>query len=560
MIEKPGARKLVSDLIDELMEIAKAQGCTFQQDFKQETIDTQLQAAHQSMFYQDFVARRPMEIESYLGSPIKFAQLAGAKSACCQSLYTMLHHVQTSNQSKPPASPPTSVMQPAPRPLRNHPGHPPGQQMNGAMSNRRPPAPRGGPEHIMAGRRGPPPPHFNGPPPNGLSPNGYPRRNGAYSPRPTSANASRRNSMDGDVSLEEFGHIALYGDMVGDDMDGYGGRVYNAHEVSLRERELALKQRELALREQELGLRQAGKQNRRKSHSKSLYDEDDEDEDVYFEPPPPVPTIDPDNFDMMSVTSRRTRRLPSAGNLKGHDTEVPMQPGRPRHSMIPGRPGPRNRASARLMSDIPGLNEPITSNPLIGYSSDRYGSVDRKMLSDNSRANSLTAQRTDDSRDAGPGLRGGPYPPHPSQQQQQPPRRTTMSPGEMRPNGYGPRPGYPQDQRGYRGPPPNGHPSNGYQPNGYQPNGYQHNGPMPNGPLRQPVPRYPDGQGPSHQVGHISDGVSQINPLKGPPSNRDRSTTGSASASASNDSGSSGVEHSASSSSSSLGRKVESTV
>ncbi|KAG0642430.1 ketopantoate reductase PanE/ApbA-domain-containing protein [Tuber brumale] len=556
LVEKTGAKKLISDTIDELMEIAKAQECSFPQDFKQRTIDTQLHATQQSMFYQDFVARRPMEIESYLGSPIKFAQLVGVKAGCCQSLYTMLHHAQTVAQSKPPVSPSASIVQPAPRQMRGPPGPPPGQQPNGAMpNNRRPPPPRGGPgpDHHMGARRGPPPPQFNGPP-NGPHPNGYPRRNGSYSPRPPSTTPSRRNSMDGEVSLEEFGHIALYGDMVGDEMgNAYAGSIgggYNGGDIVLRERELALRQRELALREQELGLRQMGKQGRGKSRSRSVYDDDGDDDDMYVEAPPPMPPIDPENFDMMSVTSRRTRRLPSASNLKGHDAEVTMQPGRARHPMAPHRPGPRSRVSSRLMSDIPSLNEPITNNPLIGYSSDRYGHVDRKMLSDNSRANSMTSQR-EDLRDI-PGLRGGPYPPMASPQQ--PVRRAAMPPGGPpgAPNGYGPRSGYPQDQRGYRGP-PNGHP-----PNGYGPNGYQQNGPVPNGPVRQPTPRYLEGQG--HQIEQISNGVSQTNPLKGPPSNRDRSTTGSASASASNDSGSSGAEHSASSSSSSLGRRIETAV
>ncbi|KAG0128312.1 ketopantoate reductase PanE/ApbA-domain-containing protein [Tuber indicum] len=558
LMEKTGAKKLISDIIDELMEIAKAQYCSFPQDFKQRTIDTQLQATQQSMFYQDFVARRPMEIESYLGSPIKFAQLVGVRAGCCQSLYTMLHHIQTVAQSKPPVSPPASITQPAPRQMRGPPGPPPGQLPNGAMpNNRRPPPPRGGPgpDHHMGTRRGPPP-QFNGPPTNGPHPNGYPRRNASYSPRPPSATPSRRNSMDGEVSLEEFGHIALYGDMVGDEMgNAYAGSIgggYNGGDIALRERELALRQRELVLREQELGIRQMGKQGRGKSRSRSVYDDDGDDDDLYVEAPPPMPPIDPDNFDMMSVTSRRTRRLPSASNLKGHDAEVTMQPGRARHPMVPHRPGPRSRVSSRLMNDIPSLNEPITSNPLIGYSSDRYGHVDRKMLSDNSRANSMTSQR-EDLRDI-PGLRGGPYPPMASPQQLG--RRTPMPPGGPpgAPNGHGPRSGYPQDQRGYRGP------SNGHPPNGYGPNGYQQYGPIPNGPVRQPALRYLEGQGLLHQVEQISNGVSQTNPLKGPPSNRDRSTTGSASASASNDSGSSGAEHSASSSSSSLGRRIETMV
>ena len=42
-----------------------------------------------------------------------------------------------------------------------------------------------------------------------------------------------------------------------------------------------------------------------------------------------------------------------------------------------GRPKVQNRTSARLMAEIPGLHENLMGNPLLGYSSDRYGGVDR---------------------------------------------------------------------------------------------------------------------------------------------------------------------------------------
>lgn len=583
LMEKPGAKKLISDLIDELIDIAKAQSCSFPPDFKQKTIDEQL-AAPQSMMYQDFIARRPLEIENYLGSPIKFAQAAGVKANHCQTLYTVLHHINIVNQTKQPSSPAASVSGPGPRQMQGPP--PPRPPMNGMNGQqRRPPLPRlgveppmGGP-HMggppMNGRRGPPPRQHNGPNMNGLHPNGYPRGpqngNGRNSPQPPSGSISRKNSFEND--LEEFGHLALYDELADSEelphqqeVDPGRSRAASAGEIALRERELQLRQRELALREQELNMRHngghngmfGGKPNRRKSRARSVYDDDDDDDDMYVEAPPPMPPIDPDNFDMMSVTSRRTRRLPSAGNLKSSDIDqAGMPPNRPRHPMQ--RPGPRSRASSRLMNDVPGLHDPLTDSALMAYSSNRYGSVDRKMLSDSSRANSLTAiQRIDDvtGMSVRGGGGGGAYPPHPGQMPPPNNRRTSMSPAG--PNGYGPRAGYPADQRGYRG--PSGQYPNGHMPNSYFPNGNPPNGQMPNGQqgLRQPSPRYLEGQGLPQQVGQISDGVSQTNLLKGSPSNRDRSTTGSASASA-DSSGASG-ETSAASSSSSLERRIVSAV
>lgn len=93
----------------------------------------------------------------------------------------------------------------------------------------------------------------------------------------------------------------------------------------------------------------------------------------------------------------------------------------------------------------------------MGYSSNRYGAVDRKTLADSSRNNSLSATRTGDPRDdpafAGLSQRGGgPYPPGP-------PRQGGPPPQGMRPNGV-PMNGYQGDPRGRipQGYPPRGPP------------------------------------------------------------------------------------------------------
>jgi len=267
----------------------------------------------------------------------------------------------------------------------------------------------------------------------------------------------------------------------------HAGAVPNPNELSIREREIALREREAMLREQEMHMRggPGGRKNggggrRRMFRARSVYggDDDDEDEEVYIDAqPPPAPPIDVDNFDMMSVTSRRNRRLPSTGNMRNPGPEIPMQPqpSRGRHSMF-SRPGagPRSRTSTRMMNDVPGLHDALTDNALMGYSSNRYGAVDRKMMTDTSRANSMTSGMGD----AYSPVANGAYPPMPMPNG----RRMSASPGDMRPNGYAPRPGNSPDQRGYRGP-----------PDGQ--------------PLRQPVPKYPPGQGFPQQVEqHVSEG------------------------------------------------------
>lgn len=533
MLEKPGIRKLVNDLVDELISIATADGCNFPNDFKTKTLEAMTQPSdHNNTMYQDYSSRRPMEVEVYLGSPIKIAQLVGFKAPHCETLYGVLHHFNLANQTKspnsspPPTATPPLVRQMGPRPQPSLRGRPPSNQ--GPASGKRLPS----------------------------AMNGYSGRiNGGYSPKPPSNGLSRRNSFDND--LEEFGHIAMYGDALETDEGNYvtetGGPSHpggmggdfgrnRAGELAFREREIAMRQREIELREQELIRRSEGANrgylgggmSRGQRHSQ--FEDEEDDDDVYYDNGPPFPPqVDPDSIDMMSVTSRRNRRIPSSGNLRNMDPSI-VPPSRGlRHSTVNPRPAAmRNRTAARLVSEIPTLHDNIIENPLMGYSSNRYGTVDRKMLSDTSRANSLSASRSGDVRDdpsfSTSGQRGGPYPPHrPASRQGAPPN--------MRPNGA-PVPGnmYPAEMRA-RGPPP----------------------------VRQSVPRFLPGPGEQQIPGQVDhrnyDPVSQSHLNKGPPSNANRSTTGSASASATSGDSGSGVSglldsENSYSSSSSLDRKA----
>jgi hypothetical protein len=356
--------------------------------------------------------------------------------------------------------------------------------------------------------------------------------------------------------LEEFSHLMLYDNIPEEELadaeakaNGGGGMTNGHHpspsDLALRERELALRQREIALREQEYAMRRG-----RRPPPSAVFDEDD-DEDDYFDPAPRTPAqpmIDPDNFDMMSVTSRRTRKAPSASQLR-KNPEL-------RSSQMPGGRPPinRNRVSARLMQDIPGLNDPLMDNPLMGFSSNRYGAVDRKVIADESRTNSLTAARLEELQHSG--VNGGPYAAAAVN------RRVSQSPanpygaagGPM--SGPGPRSA---SVAGMHRPPPMGGGYGGGGPNGVPGAGYGPPPPPPaEGGVRQPIPQYPAGQGNQVAPQQVEQraGVSHLRPPKGS-STKMRSLTGSASASAeSGDSGTSlniDSEKSASSSQSSLG-------
>ncbi|KAF2083150.1 hypothetical protein K490DRAFT_70112 [Saccharata proteae CBS 121410] len=532
LLEKVGVRSLVSGIMDELLAVAAAQGCTFPSDFKDRTIQEMSRPQEtNSIMYQDFAAKRPMEVETYLGSPMKLAQEVNVPVPRVETLYAMLHHLNIVNQTRPVAAPTSPAAGPPPPRLASGP-MPRGPPMNGHMN---------GPMPMKNGmRQGSRAPSMTGPPPSAMrrgppQANGYPSRpptNNGFHPGPP---LNRRPSFEGN-DLEEFSHLMLYDTVPEDGTNELANGIYSdtntpssSGDLALRERELALRQKELALREQEFRMRgppvPRGRPMPPASHAGDFDEDDGED---YFDPmmARAPPTIDPDNFDMMSVTSRRTRKAPSASQLR-KNPEIQAPSGQRRNTFT--RPGMSKRTSARLMADVPGLHDSIMNNALLGYSSDRYGNVDRSNMGQQSRTNSLTAARLDELQHRD-GTGYGGYP--------QMARRQSQSPGN--PLSPGSRPG--------------GRPS---PPGAFPPYANGING-RPSPPsMRQPVPRHPPGHGNAvaPQAVEQHAGVSNLYPPKKGP--QVRSLTGSASASAeSGDSGASALidsEPSAASSQSSLG-------
>ncbi len=514
------------------MSLATAQGCSLPADFKQRTIDEQTRNSDgPSIMWQDYMARRPMEVETFLGSPIKLAQSASIKLPRIETLYAIMHNLNIVNQSRPKevsaiAPTPSSPNSHSPMPPRMSSGPPPRIVPNG-MPNGNGMA-RGQRPRASSNFTGPPPgmrrpPQMNGGPPPGHRPS----TNGAPNGFPAARQPSRRGSID-EHDLGEFSHLVLYDDPVDAAENSYPA---DTSEIALRERELQIRQRELALKEQEMRMRRGPPAPRRRAPPTQngggggYYDDDDE-EDDYFDPnsAPAPPMINPDSFDMMSVTSRKNRSKPPP-----RQSDIRSNPEGPGGGMPPRsnrwRPGfGRNRSSQLMASAVSGLHENILDDPLMGYSSNRYGDVDRGQLHQGSRANSLTATHLHEFQ-PGPGM-SGPYP-----------RRASQSPGHqyspsIRANGGRPSP--PNGVNGVGGPGPNGRPS---PPDG----------------MRQPVPRYPPGHGNSVAPQQVEQrvGVSSLQP---PKSKTVRSLTGSASASAgSGDSSHLDSEPSAHSSQTSLG-------
>lgn len=502
LLEKTGVRAMVTGIIDELIHLAEVQGCTFPKTFSDDTVAAMTKPDEgPSLMFQDYTARRPLEIETTLGAPVRLAKEVGLSVPRIETLYALLHNLNIANQqrrfnqnlaSPGMAGQPPRISSAGPGGMNGHMPGPPGGRP-GMRPGSRAPSANGAPPHMrprgpssangfsprMANGHGPPGPPGRGPPP-----------------------MTRRPSLEGN-DLEEFSHVMLYDNLPEGQLQEHGGYTEggpapsSSGELSLREREYALRQREHALREQEYHMRRGPPPPRRgPPHPAAGYDDDDDDDGDYFvsNGPPPGPPIDPDNFDMMSVTSRRTRKAPSAQQLRQNPEFGTSGGGRTMRNPF-GRPKPQNRTSARLMADVPGLHDSIMSNPLLGYSSDRYGGVDRASLQAESRTNSLTAERLHELQQNGGYT--GPLPPT---------RRASQSPG----NPLSPRPG----------------------PRRSPPGQYEMARPSPSGMSGQ-MPRHPPangGMGPPQRMEQQA-GVSHNYPL-GKPRPQERSLTGSASASA----------------------------
>lgn len=537
-----------------------------------------------SIMYQDYTSKRPMEVETYLGSPIKIAQRAGVKVPRIETLYAMLHHVNLANQRRPSApvntSPVHNAPPPAPRTVLG-PAPPPrgamqnGSHVNGVANNPMPlqGAANGSMPGPMPNRGGRTPSLLGGGPPmrrGPAGPNGYPQQmaNGMMPHRGNPQVQGRPsfdmngNSQGNANGLDQFSHLVLYDNPSNGYSEQPGVSMADPpmgapQDLALRERELMIRQKEIALREREMsmqrpmrgpmgppmrgpgpGMNQGPMPRPPPSHIGVQDDDDDDGEDCFDPTAYRGPPVDPDNVDMMSITSRRTRKQPSAGQLRHNPEMDGSRRGTGLGRFVPART--RGGSTMNGMANIPGVHDSLMSNPLMAYSSDRYGAVDRSQLGAQSRTNSLTAARLNEL--SGTGYGG--YPTMPAAV-----RRTSQSPAD--PFGAAGR------LQGRPPPPQHRFPSNGPPPNGI-PNGVPNGLPLPE--VRQPTPRHPPGHGNSVAPQEVEQraGVSNLYPPKIGP--QVRSLTGSASASAgSGDSGRSAnidSETSAYSSQSSLGPRA----
>ena len=322
--------------------------------------------------YQDLLASRPLEFEVYLGNPVRMAEDFRMQVPNLQALYAVGRHINKSRtKGDAPRSPPIPQ-------TRQH-LVPPRQSINGR------------------GRGIPTRSYSDGP--LVVNGRGRPVMNGHNS----QGGSPRQGSAEGD--FDQFKEVALRGESIGYVTPPNGEFDHTPpHQRSrppprqsdydLRSRELMLRERELQLREREIEVQR--RQGRIRHNVPSTIMDDDEDEDDSRS----AANISQrqlmmggDNFDMMSMTGRKSRNKQPSGSVRG---KQPFPGGDPSGGRLMSLTGRSKGRGGSIVAASQATFDPLNENPLMGYTSNRYPGVDTRTLTANSRTNSLTSQRMDE--------------------------------------------------------------------------------------------------------------------------------------------------------------------
>ncbi|KAK9471474.1 ketopantoate reductase PanE/ApbA-domain-containing protein [Dipodascopsis tothii] len=390
LLAQPRVASILTALIDELLRIAAVQSCTFPADFAKKTMDAVVAQGKQTVMYQDYLARRPMELEVMLHNPLKIAETFAVATPRLELVYLMLVQVNKINQTRPASTAPSRA--------------------NSVLSKSR--------SAVMAApqRRAP------GPPPpqpqraqsmNGLGPGqGYPT-------------LSRQNSLEG---LEEFSEVVAFadGDMTidytaqppmappaatgyaqspGGYMPSPGGYVQSPGGYVPSPGGYMPSPGGHAPPRPGYGRAPSGRGPPARPPLPAGADAD-ADADDYFVPASAGPV--PENFDMLSMTTRRNRRTGSFARKAGEPDPTPgaFSLGRFRRNS--------RKSSGTASPEALGFYESFIDSPIMAYTSDRYGDVDTKVLTNHSRTSSMTSTASRGGFPGGPParrFRSGPSPP-----------------------------------------------------------------------------------------------------------------------------------------------------
>lgn len=393
LMEDIHTKQLIEEIFDECLRICESRRITFPFDFKSRTLGALTNTREsKSTMYQDFLAGRPLEIEVYLVTPIRFASTAGVEVPRLRSIHALLQHINKVNQQN--SSSPVHA-QPAGRLQQQHTGQ-------STMGSARPYVQRGMTDgSIMNGGRAMS--MVYGPPPT----NGYPRAPPQQARRGPSQ-VTRQSSLEG---LEEFASVAMYNELVPTN----GGNAYDNRQSArgdpeynyAGDRPVGRPMPPRASTSQGYYPHAAKSDNQprqgafammgRKMSNMRLssrggtaardFDDDDDDDYVDAAPASRGPAVNPDQVDMLAMTRRG--RNSAMGNRLESDRNSSFVAGRPN-----GRSG--KPSSQALMNDIPNVHDAVTNTALFGMGDNRYGTVDSRSLAksaNEARLNSMQSSR-----------------------------------------------------------------------------------------------------------------------------------------------------------------------
>lgn len=393
LMDDTHTKTLIGDIFDECISICEARKITFPFDFKTRIIQSMTTTKEaKSTMYQDFLAGRPLEIETYLTTPIRFARDANLDAPHMRSIHALLSHINRVNQQKPASPLPNAASRLAPQ----HTGQ-------SVLAQPRPFMQRGLSDGAALQNSGRAMSMVYGAPPS--TTNGYPRASAPHSQnRRVPSQITRSESLEG---LEEFAAVAMYSDLVPNNeaypstarshsalagvadysnrqqnrppsrastSQGYYPSAPQSNQRPPRQNAFAMMGRKMS------NMRSSGR-------NKSGDFDDDDDDDAYVDAPiaDRGPPIDPEKVDMLAMT-RRGRNSALGNRLEADRTS----------SFVNGRPKPRqSKTSDALMHDIPGVHDAVTNSALFGMGDNRYGTVDSRTLakSANGRLNSMQSAR-----------------------------------------------------------------------------------------------------------------------------------------------------------------------
>ncbi|KAK9456759.1 ketopantoate reductase PanE/ApbA-domain-containing protein [Dipodascopsis uninucleata] len=406
LLEQPRIKSIATGIARELVNIAVTQDCTFEPSFATSIIESSISSlsgpakSKPSIMYQDYSARRPMQVEVMVSNPLAIADKFHVEAPRLEFIHLMLSRINNAIQSGTAIGIPGGSLN-SPVFIRQS------SYKNGSNSGTVF-SPSSVPMSAASSSR-----RMQSQPQMGSQQQYSSSRRQSSKPR-------RRPSLEG---LEELSDLVAYADAV----LSPNGALHSSNsttQISSMPKAYPKPPSGATRRTSATHVPMVPSPQIPQSRSQSAIGGTVEESPQssmteYFS------AVSSDNLDMLSVTSRRNRRNGSAiRNMKSADPSpgIGRSASSTRLSVMASRKNSNNGNDSSTDLSIAALEyyESFIDSPIISYTSDRYHTVDTRALTDHSRSNSLSS-----------GIPRPMYPPAPAMPQS--PQPTGLP---FRPSGY----------------------------------------------------------------------------------------------------------------------------